>query len=72
MTDQKSTPKAAPQRRNPSTPAAGMREKTIVTAAVEAGAAWRELCQNEPIAAELFVPRELREALGKLAQVTAS
>lgn len=64
------------QRRNAPRPAPQMRatgkDDALTAAATKAGAAWRELCQNEPIAAELFVPKELREALVELAKATAA
>ena len=78
MTEQKTTqetaPKAASARRNPPRPARQMRPDADakVAAAEKVAAAWREMCQNEPLAVELLMPRELRNALGELAQVTAS
>lgn len=76
MTDQNTAPRAASQRRNPSTPAAQMRgtinRKRALELADEVAALWVELCQNEPLMVELLLPEELRRKLGELARVTAS
>lgn len=72
MTD----PKPAPRRRNPSKPADEMRADADLSAKLAAAnkvaVAWVKLCQNEPIAAELLVPRELRDPLTELVEAVKS
>jgi len=72
MTEQ-SKPKAAPARRNPPRPTPQMRDQQArLDAGAKVAQVWEQMCREEAIAAELFTPAPLREALGALVKANAS